>query len=133
MPLADAMHAHEAAPSRTNVNGLQADVLQFTNEYAPEHLVIATDDCESYCDGVVNAGSVFLGHWTPESVGDYASGTNHSLPTYGYARMYGGVSLDTFVKYITLQRLSPLGLQNVGPCVEIMAEGPGPPGAVKRP
>ena len=69
MPLADAMHAHEAAPSRTNVNGLQADVLQFTNEYAPEHLVIATDDCESYCDGVVNAGSVFLGHWTPESVG----------------------------------------------------------------
>eukprot|EP01043_Picozoa_sp_COSAG02_P037223 COSAG02_NODE_2778_length_8051_cov_829.131162_9_plen_459_part_00 len=97
------------------------EALAFTNDYAPEHLVIQTDDCDSYCDGVINAGSIFLGHYTPESVGDYASGTNHSLPTYGYARMYGGVSLDTFVKYITMQKLTPEGIKNVGPHVEIMA------------
>ena len=97
------------------------EALAFTNAYAPEHLVIQTDDCDDYCDGVINAGSIFLGHYTPESVGDYASGTNHSLPTYGYARMYGGVSLDTFVKYITMQKLTPEGIKNVGPSVEIMA------------
>ena len=97
------------------------EALAFTNAYAPEHLVIQTDDAESYCDAVVNAGSIFLGHYTPESVGDYASGTNHSLPTYGYARMYGGVSVDTFVKYITIQKLTQEGIQNVGPSVEIMA------------
>ena len=97
------------------------EALAFSNAYAPEHLVIQTDDCDSYCDGVINAGSIFLGHYTPESVGDYASGTNHSLPTYGYARMYGGVSLDTFVKYITMQKLTPEGIKNVGPHVEIMA------------
>merc|ERR1712153_73282 len=99
----------------------QAEALEFTNEYAPEHLVIQCDNAETYCDGIINAGSVFLGHYTPESVGDYASGTNHSLPTYGYARMYGGVSLDTFVKYITMQKLTPEGIKNVGPSVEIMA------------
>lgn len=97
------------------------EALAFTNDYAPEHLVIQTDDCDDYCDGVINAGSIFLGHYTPESVGDYASGTNHSLPTYGYARMYGGVSVDTFVKYITMQKLTAEGLKNVGPSVEIMA------------
>jgi len=100
----------------------QAEALEFTNEYAPEHLVIQCDNAETYCDGIINAGSVFLGHYTPESVGDYASGTNHSLPTYGYARMYGGVSLDTFVKYITMQTLTPEGVKNVGPSVEIMAK-----------
>ena len=97
------------------------EALHFTNEYAPEHLVIQTDDADEYADGVINAGSIFLGHWTPESVGDYASGTNHSLPTYGYARMYGGVSLDTFVKYITMQRLTEEGIRNIGPTVETMA------------
>jgi histidinol dehydrogenase len=97
------------------------EALAFTNAYAPEHLVIQTDDADSYCEGVINAGSIFLGHYSPESVGDYASGTNHSLPTYGYARMYGGVSLDTFVKYITIQKLTQEGIRNVGPTVEIMA------------
>eukprot|EP00188_Purpureofilum_apyrenoidigerum_P002994 Plantae.Rhodophyta-Purpureofilum_apyrenoidigerum.ctg304.p1 GENE.Plantae.Rhodophyta-Purpureofilum_apyrenoidigerum.ctg304~~Plantae.Rhodophyta-Purpureofilum_apyrenoidigerum.ctg304.p1 ORF type:complete len:328 (-),score=56.08 Plantae.Rhodophyta-Purpureofilum_apyrenoidigerum.ctg304:818-1801(-) len=95
--------------------------LRFTNAYAPEHLVIPIDDPERYVDGIVNAGSVFLGHYTPESVGDYASGTNHSLPTYGYARMYGGVSIDTFVKYITVQQLSAEGIRAIGPHVEVMA------------
>jgi histidinol dehydrogenase len=99
------------------------EALAFTNAYAPEHLVIQTDDADEYAEGVINAGSIFLGHYTPESVGDYASGTNHSLPTYGYARMYGGVSLDTFVKYITMQRLTQEGLKNVGPTVEVMARG----------
>ncbi|KAJ8906873.1 hypothetical protein NDN08_003357 [Rhodosorus marinus] len=97
------------------------EAVRFTNLYAPEHLVIAVDDPEVYVEKVINAGSIFLGHYTPESVGDYASGTNHSLPTYGYARMYGGVSLDTFVKYITIQKLTPEGLLNVGPHVETMA------------
>ncbi|KAA8499621.1 Histidinol dehydrogenase, chloroplastic [Porphyridium purpureum] len=97
------------------------EALKFTNEYAPEHLCIPSDDCDKYVAGIINAGSVFLGPYTPESVGDYASGTNHSLPTYGYARMYGGVSLDTFVKYITMQKLSAQGIQNVGPHVEVMA------------
>eukprot|EP01047_Picozoa_sp_COSAG01_P065349 COSAG01_NODE_8813_length_2651_cov_1.868339_2_plen_442_part_00 len=99
------------------------EALAFTNAYAPEHLVIQTDDADEYAEGVINAGSIFLGHYTPESVGDYASGTNHSLPTYGYARMYGGVSLDTFVKYITMQRLTQEGIKNVGPTVEVMARG----------
>ncbi|KAJ8903397.1 hypothetical protein NDN08_004505 [Rhodosorus marinus] len=97
------------------------EAIRFTNLYAPEHLVIPVDEPEAYVDKIVNAGSVFLGHYTPESVGDYASGTNHSLPTYGYARMYGGVSLDTFVKYITIQKLTPTGIRNVGPHVETMA------------
>jgi histidinol dehydrogenase len=97
------------------------EALAFSNAYAPEHLVIQTDDADDYADGVINAGSIFLGHYTPESVGDYASGTNHCLPTYGYARMYGGVSLDTFVKYITMQRLSEEGIRNIGPTVEVMA------------
>ena len=78
------------------------EAMSFSNDYAPEHLVIQTDDCEEYVDLIENAGSLFLGHYTPESVGDYASGTNHSLPTYGYAKMYSGVSYDTFVKYITM-------------------------------
>lgn len=99
-----------------------AEALAFTNAYAPEHLVIPVDDPEAFVDGIISAGSIFLGHYTPESVGDYASGTNHSLPTFGYARMYGGVSIDTFVKYITVQRLTEQGLQAVGPHVEVMAD-----------
>jgi len=98
------------------------EALHFSNEYAPEHLCIPSETPDIYIRGIVNAGSVFLGPYTPESVGDYASGTNHSLPTYGYARMYGGVSLDTFVKYITMQKLSKQGIQNVGPHVEVLAE-----------
>lgn len=95
--------------------------MEFSNMYSPEHLVIQTDDAEDYVELVENAGSLFLGHFTPESVGDYASGTNHSLPTYGYARMYSGVSYDTFVKHITVQNLTQEGLKNIGSCVETMA------------
>jgi histidinol dehydrogenase len=96
--------------------------IRLINEYAPEHLILALEDARSIGEKIVNAGSVFLGHYTPESVGDYASGTNHTLPTDGYARMYSGVSLDSFVKKITFQELSQEGIQQVGPVVEAMAE-----------
>lgn len=95
--------------------------IDLINEYAPEHLIISTKDYASIADKVVNAGSVFLGQYTPESAGDYASGTNHTLPTNGWARAYSGVNLDSFVKKITFQEISPEGLQNIGPAIEIMA------------
>jgi histidinol dehydrogenase len=98
------------------------EALSFSNLYAPEHLIINVKDAEKWESLVENAGSVFLGEWTPESVGDYASGTNHVLPTYGYARMYGGVCLDSFLKYITVQSLTKEGLQKLGPYVATMAE-----------
>ena len=92
------------------------------NVYAPEHLILAVEEVETFAEGIINAGSVFLGHFTPESVGDYASGTNHTLPTNGYARAYSGVSLDSFVKKITFQQLTKEGIQRLGPVVETMAE-----------
>jgi len=92
------------------------------NFYAPEHLILSVAEAEAFAEGIRNAGSVFLGHFTPESVGDYASGTNHTLPTNGFARTFSGVSLDSFVKKITFQELSPEGLQALGPIVERMAE-----------
>ena len=95
------------------------------NEYAPEHLIIASDNALELSGKVVNAGSVFLGHYSPESVGDYASGTNHTLPTNGYAKAYSGVSLDSFVKKITFQYLSKEGIQNIGNSVEAMAAAEG--------
>lgn len=95
------------------------------NEYAPEHLIIATDNALALSEKVVNAGSIFLGHYSPESVGDYAAGTNHTLPTNGYAKAYSGVSLDSFVKKITLQEVSRSGLQNIGRAVEEMAAAEG--------
>ena len=95
------------------------------NEYAPEHLIIASDNAIALSDKVINAGSVFLGHYSPESVGDYASGTNHTLPTNGYAKAYSGVSLDSFVKKITFQHLDEEGLENIGASVEIMASAEG--------
>lgn len=98
------------------------EAISFSNMYAPEHLIINVDEAEKWENLIENAGSVFMGKWTPESVGDYASGTNHVLPTYGYARMYGGVSLDSFLKYITVQSLTEEGLRNLGPYVEKMAE-----------
>ena len=97
------------------------EMLRFSNQYAPEHLVLAVRDAPAYAAGVTNAGSVFLGHFTPEAAGDYASGTNHTLPTGGYARSYSGVSLDSFLKKITFQHITPAGLQNVGPVVEALA------------
>lgn len=98
------------------------NALLFSNKYAPEHLIIQSDQWKKMLNGVLNAGSVFLGHLTPESVGDYASGTNHTLPTSGYARSYSGVSVDSFVKKITFQQLSSTGLQQIGSTVEILAE-----------
>lgn len=94
----------------------------FSNQYAPEHLIINIEQAESYTDKIMNAGSVFLGQLTPESVGDYASGTNHTLPTYGYARMYSGVNLSAFQKSITMQSLNKEGLRNIGSAVEKLAE-----------
>ncbi len=95
------------------------------NEYAAEHLIIASDNAIELSEKVINAGSVFLGHYSPESVGDYASGTNHTLPTNGYAKAYSGVSLDSFVKKITFQNLEKDGLKNIGASVEIMAAAEG--------
>ncbi len=102
-----------------------AEMLQFSNLYAPEHLILAVDDYQTIAQGVTNAGSVFLGNYTPESAGDYASGTNHTLPTNGYARAYSGVSLDSFVKKITFQHITPAGLQHIGRTIEVMAEAEG--------
>ncbi|WP_353480757.1 histidinol dehydrogenase [Haliscomenobacter sp.] len=99
----------------------RAEALELINDYAPEHLILAMQDADDFAEQVQNAGSVFIGNYTPESVGDYASGTNHTLPTNGYARAYSGVSLDSFVKKITFQRLTPQGLKNIGPTVETMA------------
>ncbi|WIA11891.1 hypothetical protein OEZ85_011976 [Tetradesmus obliquus] len=98
------------------------EAARISNSYAPEHLIINVDDPESWLPLLDNAGSIFMGRWTPESVGDYASGTNHVLPTYGYARMYSGVSLDSFTKKMTVQSLSWEGLQVLGPHVAKMAE-----------
>jgi histidinol dehydrogenase len=101
------------------------DLLQamnFSNQYAPEHLILATNQWQQITDQITNAGSVFLGNLTPESAGDYASGTNHTLPTSAYARAYSGVSVDSFVKKITFQHLTETGLQNIGKTVEVLAE-----------
>lgn len=98
------------------------EAFQFSNKYAPEHLIVNVQDAESYVDEIITAGSVFLGELTPESVGDYASGTNHTLPTYGYARMYSGVNLAAFQKSVTMQSLTEEGLKNIGPAVEKLAE-----------
>lgn len=97
------------------------ECIAFSNGYAPEHLIIATADADDLAGKVTNAGSVFIGNYSCESAGDYASGTNHTLPTNGYARSYSGVSLDSFVKKITFQKISAQGLQNIGPAIEVMA------------
>ena len=98
------------------------DCIAFSNLYAPEHLIIASESAIDYINGIVNAGSVFLGNYSCESAGDYASGTNHTLPTNGYARNYSGVSLESFQKKITFQKLSKEGLKLIGPSIELMAE-----------
>lgn len=101
------------------------EAMDLLNEYAPEHLIIVCDDAEELAEKVINAGSVFLGNYSCESAGDYASGTNHTLPTNGYAKAYSGVSLDSFVKKITYQQLSKQGLQSIGAAIETMAEAEG--------
>lgn len=98
------------------------EMLAFANEYAPEHLIINTANADALAERVTNAGSVFIGPYSPESAGDYASGTNHTLPTSGYAKAYSGVNLDSFTKKITLQRLSRDGLRSIGRAIEVMAE-----------
>ena len=100
-----------------------AEVISFTNQYAPEHLIIQTADYASIAEQITNAGSVFMGAYTPESAGDYASGTNHTLPTNGYARSYSGVNLDSFIKKITFQEITPEGIKNLGNTIELMAAG----------
>lgn len=101
------------------------EALEFSNLYAPEHLILAITDFDKYIPAIENAGSVFLGNYSCESAGDYASGTNHTLPTNGFAKNYSGVSLDSFVKKITFQNLSKEGIQNLGKTIEIMAEAEG--------
>ncbi|HMB62750.1 MAG TPA: histidinol dehydrogenase, partial [Eudoraea sp.] len=101
------------------------EAIDLINEYAPEHFIISSENEKFYTDRIVNAGSVFLGKYTPESAGDYASGTNHTLPTNGYARQYSGVNLDSFMKSITFQKISAKGIQNLGPTIERMAEAEG--------
>ena len=102
-----------------------AEAIELLNEYAPEHLIIACAKDEQLAEQVVNAGSVFLGNYSCESAGDYASGTNHTLPTNGYAKAYSGVSLDSFVKKITYQKLTKEGINIIGPAIELMAEAEG--------
>lgn len=103
----------------------EVEAMDFSNRYAPEHLIIQTKNARSLAAAVRHAGSVFIGPYTPESVGDYASGTNHTLPTYGYARMYSGVNLAAYQKFITFQELTEEGIQNLGPTVEILAQQEG--------
>ena len=109
------------ANSKLIVVSSMDEALEMTNQYAPEHLIIETTNPEEEAARVVNAGSVFLGSYSPESAGDYASGTNHTLPTNGYAKAYSGVSLDSFIRKITFQQLTREGIQRIGPAIEIMA------------
>lgn len=103
----------------------EPEILEMINEYAPEHLIISTENEEFYAEGVINAGSVFLGNFSPESAGDYASGTNHTLPTNGFAKQYSGVNLDSFTKSISFQKINKEGIRNIGPAIELMAEAEG--------
>ena len=109
------------ANSKLIVVDSMEEAIELTNAYAPEHLIIETEDYLSVAERIVNAGSVFLGSLTPESAGDYASGTNHTLPTNGYAKAYSGVSLDSFTRKITFQEIKPEGLNIIGPAIELMA------------
>ena len=104
-----------------NVN----DALELINQYGPEHLIVSTTNNAFFVDNVINAGSIFIGDYTPESAGDYASGTNHTLPTNGFTKAYSGVNLDSFTKSITFQKISKEGLINIGKTIELMAEAEG--------
>ena len=99
--------------------------IAFINQYGPEHYIVCMENEAMYVDQITNAGSVFIGNYTPESAGDYASGTNHTLPTNGYAKQYSGVNLDSFLKQMTFQKISPKGIQAIGPAIELMAEAEG--------
>ncbi|MAM22801.1 MAG: histidinol dehydrogenase [Croceibacter sp.] len=101
------------------------EALDLINTYGPEHFIVCTKDNDFFVNGIQNAGSVFIGNYTPESAGDYASGTNHTLPTNGYAKQYSGVNLDSFMKSMTFQEISKTGIQNIGNAIELMAEAEG--------
>ena len=116
--IADAALKHSKIVILNNEN----ELMEIMNQYAPEHLIIATDNCERLAEKVINTGSVFLGHLTPVSAGDYASGTNHTLPTNGFAKIYSGVNLDSFIKKITFQEINENGIFNLGPTLETMSE-----------
>lgn len=121
LPRSDVASQALSHSSIVSVSG-RDEAIKLSNMYAPEHLIVNVEDAEDWLPELDNAGSVFLGRWTPESVGDYASGTNHVLPTYGYARMYSGVSLESFQKSMTVQTLSKEGLKGLGPTVAHMAD-----------
>jgi len=106
------------------LNNMQ-DTIDIVNEYAPEHLILVTENNDFYIENIINAGSVFIGNYTPESAGDYASGTNHTLPTNGFAKTYSGVNLDSFTKKITFQKITKEGINNIGNTIEIMAKTEG--------
>lgn len=108
--------------SRAFVFDKESDAIDFINEYAPEHLIINFEEGDSVANQIMNAGSIFIGPFTPESAGDYASGTNHTLPTNGFAKAFGGVSLESFMKYTTVQKISKAGIDNLGPTIITMAE-----------
>jgi histidinol dehydrogenase len=108
--------------SRTILVRNKQEMLDLINLYAPEHLIIATSDANELADKIINAGSVFIGNYTPESAGDYASGTNHTLPTSGWTKSYSGINVDSFCKRITFQEITAEGIQNLGPVIEQMAE-----------
>ncbi|MEQ9102690.1 MAG: histidinol dehydrogenase [Imperialibacter sp.] len=116
-----AMAAKALENSRTIYFEDKATAMDYINMYGPEHLILALKDADRYAEMVENAGSVFIGNYTPESAGDYASGTNHTLPTNGWARAMAGVSVDSFVKKVTFQKITPEGLQQLGPSIEAMA------------
>lgn len=113
------------ANSRAIVLSGREEIAEMVNAYAPEHLILCHGEEAYFLEHLRNAGSVFLGNYTPESAGDYASGTNHTLPTNGYARQYSGVNLDSYLKSITYQRITAQGLQQIGPAIEVMAAAEG--------
>jgi histidinol dehydrogenase len=119
------MAAKSLSNSRAIVVDGSTEAMELVNEYAAEHLIISCTNADELAEQVINAGSVFIGNYSPESAGDYASGTNHTLPTNGFARAYSGVSVDSFVKKITYQKLSPEGLRNIAQTVMVMAEAEG--------
>jgi histidinol dehydrogenase len=116
-----AIAAQALAQSRLIEVASLAQALEVSNRYAPEHLILQVSGARELVAGVESAGSVFVGAWTPESVGDYCSGSNHVLPTYGYARSYSGVSVASYQKQITVQELDPNGLRAIGPCTALLA------------
>ncbi|GAA4470328.1 histidinol dehydrogenase [Nibrella saemangeumensis] len=116
------MAAKAIANSKAILVETEDEAIDLLNQYAAEHLILSVENAEAVAERIINAGSIFLGNFTPESAGDYASGTNHTLPTNGFARAYSGVSLDSFVKKITVQSITPEGLQRLGKTIEAMAE-----------